>query len=255
MDRVQEGTSELFENTCQCFLSFIINYFIYLYQNDILKIHASDFDFQILQVLVIELRNYLGYLYINVYGKENRIRLFSINLLKKILEVTDLILENQSDDTIFEMLQLCGIIDWIRMFQILDEVYGPQFTIKREFLRILSKISKPEIYNISGCEIEDECIDQLCILLVKVVRKSESLMEVAEGVNCIMDIFKDNTYSAFEVKHKLYRILYEGKDLFSQHVKSHLPNLSKEDREFASVVLSELGPYLEYKSQNFNNPN
>lgn len=144
---------------------------------------------------------------------------------------------------------LCSISDWLKILRILNQVYKKEFNLERNFLSIFGKLLKPERFSYLDVRLPADTLNELCTVILQVVRYSEDVMVVAEGLNTITDIFRTEVFDAYFLSHDFFKVLVMGKSNFLGRAKQHLRVVNEDEREFLQMVIQNLGPFIDYKEK------
>lgn len=229
------------------YFSFLANYLIFMYESPTGSSQLQDFDFQMLQYLTIQLKNLVDFTYRMHEGKRMHLCLDK-RVPKKMVECILIIIDNISPMKMENYLGFCDPVTWNKIIKIFDQVYQNELDFMAELIEITSKLYNPAYFAIDSKEKEfsfEEHIESL----KKVLTTSPDTFLIAAAVDGLIDIFSNEAYDAYFVRHDLFKLLSTGMATFIEEAQKKMEESPDEDTSRLSDVKTNLPQFLAYKAK------
>lgn len=237
--------------------SFLANYLIFMYDYQAGTNRISDFEYPLLQVLTIQIKNLVDYTYVVAQEAKPYLRP-KPEVAKKLVACISILIDkmedNCKDDKILRYLHFCDPGSWNKIINALDVVYQNDLDFLDDLINLVGKLYLPR-YLAVDTEESESTFDEFLTILVTVLNRSSDIKALIATVDVIINIFSEDHLDNFMIKHNLFRLLKGGQAAFNEQTSQYIRQLkengaSEEVVNFVGEVQINLDAFLLYKLEN-----
>lgn len=211
----------------------------------------KNFEYPLLQVLTIQVKNLVDYTY-SVHNESKPYLALRLEVCHKLVACI-VILMNKIEDTqkVHRYLHFCDAGTWNKIINVLDHIYKSELTFMPDLIELAGKLYGPAFMDIDTNEQEDS-FEEFIKMLLAIMSKSSDIKAILAAVDAITNIFSDEKFDCYFVKHDIFKILSSGKDTFMDQTLAYANQLEEEkasiqEIDYVSGVRVDFDGFLQYK--------
>lgn len=243
---------DVFEAYCLYFYSFLANYLIFMYDSPTGIDRLKDYQFPMMQLLTIQLKNVVEYNY-NSSTKNKEYLGLTKEVPQKILNCLIILFDNVGSSNLKRFIGFCDPYSWNKLINALDTIYKQDLDFLHDLIRGTAKLYSPAVFSINSEERKKTFQDYVEIL-VTILKGSPDIRSIAAAVDAIMDVFAEENFDYYFIKYELFKLLKEGEKGFKEAAIQHIDKLRIDDprdpdADCIQDVVDNLPNFLVYKEK------
>lgn len=231
--------------------SFLANFLIFMYDSPTGYDRLQNFEFPLLQVLTIQIKNLVDYTY-SVHTESKSYLALRLEVCNKLVACIVILMNKIEDnDKIQRYLHFCDAGTWNKIINALDHIYKSELVLMPDLIELTCKLYSPAVLDIETNE-QEEIFEEYIKMLLAIMSKSTDIKAIMAAVDAITSIFSEDKFDCYFVKHDIYKILLSGKASFMDQTSAYSNKLLEDNANMQEIddisnIRNDLAGFLDYK--------
>jgi len=231
--------------------SFLANFLIFMYDSPTGCDRLQSFEYPLLQVLTIQIKNLVDYIY-TMHSESKPYLGLRVDVCQKLIGCIVIIMDKIEDpQKLQRYLHFCDAGTWNKIINALDYIYKTELAFMPDLIELTSKFYCVPVVQLETKEQENN-FEEFLKMLIAIMSKSTDIKAIINSVDALINIFAEDDLDSYFVKYEIFKILSSGLNSFMQQTKEYADRLEAENSDLQEIdhvseVRCNLKGFLDYK--------